>query len=125
METGLVTCVICPEGCSTSGDWREEKGERIIESVRGNSCRRGLEYASSEVIHPVRVHASIVRMKNAGLRLLPVRSASPLPKELIFKAMEEVRKTVVEGDVKTGDVKIPSVAGSGIDMIASRDSSSD
>ena len=93
--------------------------------MRGNSCKRGLEYASSEVIHPVRVLASTVRMRNAGLRLLPVRSASPLPKELIFKAMEEVRKTVVEGDVKMGDVIIPSVAGSGIDMIASRSSSSD
>ena len=125
METSLVTCVICPKGCSISVDWREENGERIIDSVRGNSCRRGLEYASSEVIHPVRVLASTVRMRNAGLKLLPVRSASPLPKELIFKAMEEVRKTVVEGDVKMGDVIIHSVAGSGIDMIASRSSSSD
>jgi CxxC motif-containing protein len=120
METSLVTCVICPKGCSISVDWEEENGEKVIREVKGNSCRRGLTYASSEVVHPERVLSSTVRIRNGRLALLPVRSASPLPKELLLTAMETIKKTVVEAPVKMGDVIIPDIAGTGISMIACR-----
>ncbi len=122
METSLVTCVICPKGCSISVAWSEEGGEKKVESVHGNSCKRGLSYASSEVIHPVRVLSSTVRIKNSRLSLLPVRSSSPLPKEKILDAMAVIKKTTAEGPVKMGDVIIPDILNSGIDMIACRDS---
>ncbi len=122
METSLVTCVICPKGCSISVAWSEEDGVRKVEEIHGNSCKRGLSYASSEVIHPVRVLSSTVRIKKSALSLLPVRSSSPLPKEKILDAMAVIKKTTVEGPVKMGDVIIPDILGSGIDMIASRDS---
>ncbi len=121
METNLVTCVICPKGCSISVGWVEENGEKVIKEVKGNSCKRGLSYASSEVVHPVRVLSSTVRIKNSHLNLLPVRSASPLPRELMFEAMKTIKNTVVNGPVKMGDVIIKNVADSGIDMIACRD----
>ncbi len=121
METNLVTCVICPKGCSISVGWVEENGEKVIKEVKGNSCKRGLSYASSEVVHPVRVLSSTVRIKNSRLNLLPVRSASPLPRELMFDAMKTIKNTVVKGPVKMGDVIIKNVADSGIDMIACRD----
>ncbi len=122
METSLVTCVICPKGCSISVAWSEDGGVKKVEEVHGNSCRRGLSYASSEVIHPVRVLSSTVRIKKSTLSFLPVRSSSPLPKEKILDAMAVIKKTTVEGPVKMGDVIIPDILGSGIDMIASRDS---
>ncbi len=121
METNLVTCVICPKGCSISVEWVEENGEKVIKEVKGNSCKRGLSYASSEVVHPVRVLSSTVRIKNSRLSLLPVRSASPLPRELMFEAMKTIKNTAVNGPVKMGDVIIKNVADSGIDMIACRD----
>lgn len=122
METSLVTCVICPKGCSISVAWSEEDGVKKVEEVHGNSCKRGLSYASSEVIHPVRVLSSTVRIKNSRLSLLPVRSSSPLPKEKILDAMAVIKKTTAEGPVKMGDVIIPDILKSGIDMIACRDS---
>ncbi len=121
METSLVTCVICPKGCSISVDWSEENGERKVESVKGNSCSRGSAYASSEVIHPCRILSSTVRMKGADLTLLPVRSAEAIPRELMLPAMETIKKTVVAGSVKMGDVIIRNIAGSGVDVIACRD----
>ncbi len=121
METGLVTCVVCPKGCSISVDYTIENNEKVISAVRGNSCKRGLSYASSEVIHPERVLSSTVRIKNSTLHLLPVRSASPLPKELLFEAMKVIKNTEVSSPVKMGDVIIHNIAGSGIDMIACRD----
>lgn len=122
METSLVTCVICPKGCSISVAWRMEDGVKKVEEVHGNSCPRGLSYASSEVVHPVRVLSSTVRIRNSALSLLPVRSSSPLSKEMILDAMAVIKKTVVDGPVKMGDVIIPDILKSGIDMIACRDS---
>lgn len=122
METSLVTCVICPKGCSISVDWVEENGIKVIKEVKGNSCKRGFSYASSEVVHPVRVLSSTVRIKDSHLTLLPVRSASPLPKELMFEAMKTIKKAKVNGPVKMGDIIIKNIAASGIDMIACRDS---
>lgn len=122
METSLVTCVICPKGCSISVAWSMDGGVKKVEEVHGNSCPRGLSYASSEVVHPVRVLSSTVRIRNSALSLLPVRSSSPLPKEMILDAMAVIKKTVVDGPVKMGDVIIPDILKSGIDMIACRDS---
>lgn len=121
METSLVTCVICPKGCSISVGYTDDDGKKEIKEVRGNSCKRGFEYASSEVVHPVRVLSSTVRITESFLALLPVRSASPLPKELIFEAMKIIKGCEVRGPVKMGDVIIKDIAGSGIDMVACRD----
>ena len=122
METSLVTCVICPKGCSISVQWSEEDGTKKVEEIHGNSCKRGYTYASSEVVHPERVLSSTVRIRNSRLRLLPVRSSKPLPKELLLDAMAVIKETTVEGPVKMGSVIIPDILSSGIDMIACRDS---
>lgn len=120
METTLVTCVICPKGCSISVDWEEKDGAKTVLAVRGNSCPRGLKYASAEVIHPERVLTSTVRVEDSDVILLPIRSATPIPKETMFLAMDQIAATVVKGPIKMGDVIIKDIAGTGIDMIACR-----
>lgn len=132
METSLITCVICPKGCSISVDWESEDGnasgvKRVVK-VTGNSCPRGLKYATAEVIHPERVLTSTVRVKNGSLALLPIRSASPIPKEAMMEAMKTISSSIVdassfggEGALKMGTVVIKNIAGTGIDMIACRD----
>ncbi len=122
METSLVTCVICPKGCSISVQWSEEDGVKKVEEVHGNSCKRGFTYASSEVVHPERVLSSTVRITNSRLSLLPLRSSKPLPKEILLDAMKVIKSTRVEGPVKMGDVIIADILSSGIDMVACRDS---
>ncbi len=128
METSLVTCVICPKGCSISVDWEFVDGEKKVFQVTGNSCPRGLKYATAEVIHPERVLTSTVRVKNGSLALLPIRSASPIPKEAMMDAMKTISSTCLdiasfgnEGALKMGTVVIQNIAGTGIDMIACRD----
>ncbi len=133
METSFVTCVICPKGCSISVDWefvpgeKGSAGEKKVLKVTGNSCPRGLKYATAEVVHPERVLTSTVRVKNGSLTLLPIRSASPIPKEAMLEAMKTISATVIDisdygsNELKMGTVVIQNVAGTGIDMIACRD----
>jgi CxxC motif-containing protein len=135
METSFVTCVICPKGCSISVDWEYETGceadvalrAKKVVKVTGNSCPRGLKYATAEVIHPERVLTSTVRVKNGSLALLPIRSATPIPKEAMMEAMKTISATVIDvadcgsSGLKMGTVVIKNIASTGIDMIACRD----
>lgn len=121
METSLITCVICPKGCSISVDWTEENGEKKIVSVRGNSCKRGEVYASQEVVDPKRVLTSTVKLINNELSVLPIRSSSPIRKEKLFEAMDEIKKTVIDRDIKIGDVIIENIASTNVSMISCRD----
>lgn len=121
METSLITCVICPKGCSISVDWTEENGEKKIVSVRGNSCKRGEVYASQEVVDPKRVLTSTVKLINNELSVLPIRSSSPIRKEKLFEAMDEIKKTVIDRDIKMGDVIIENIASTNVSMISCRD----
>lgn len=121
METSLITCVICPKGCSISVDWTEENGEKKIVSVRGNSCKRGEVYASQEVVDPKRVLTSTVKLVNNELSVLPIRSSSPIRKEKLFEAMDEIKKTVIDRDIKIGDVIIENIASTNVSMISCRD----
>ena len=129
METSFVTCVICPKGCSIKVDWELcDDGSKKVVGVFGNSCTRGLKYATAEVVHPERVLTSTVRLVNDGddghsCELVPIRSASPIPKESLMAAMEEIsKKTIRNSSVKMGDVVIEDIAGTGVAMVACRDS---
>lgn len=129
METSFVTCVICPKGCGIKVDWELcDDGSKKVVGVFGNSCTRGLKYATAEVVHPERVLTSTVRLVNDGdnghsCELVPIRSASPIPKESLMAAMEEIsKKTIRNSSVKMGDVVIEDIAGTGVAMVACRDS---
>lgn len=121
--------MICPKGCGIKVDWELcDDGSKKVVGVFGNSCTRGLKYATAEVAHPERVLTSTVRLVNDGddghsCELVPIRSASPIPKESLMAAMEEIsKKTIRNSSVKMGDVVIEDIAGTGVAMVACRDS---
>ena len=112
MEKQLI-CICCPKGCHLNVD--AENG-----SVTGNGCKRGIEYGINEVTNPVRVVTSTVKVSNGELPVVTVKTRNPIPKELNFKCMEEINKTVVEAPVKIGDIIIKNVLETGVDIIATR-----
>jgi CxxC motif-containing protein len=106
-------CTICPIGCNISV---EGEGDNIV-SISGYSCKRGIEYGKNEFSHPVRILTTTVKVAGTD-QLLPVRSSKPVPKELIMKCMEEIKKVNVSGKVKRYDVIIPNICGSAADIVA-------
>lgn len=108
-------CIVCPKGCHLCVD--EENGY----AVKGNSCDRGEEYGKREVQNPVRVLTSTVYVEGAGGRCCPVKTSEAIPKKDIFRAMAELRELTVQAPVKTGDVIVKNVCGSGADWIATKD----
>lgn len=106
-------CITCPRGCHLKVD------DNL--NVTGNTCPRGETYAKAELTHPVRMVTSTVAIASVNECRLPVKTKEPVPKELIFPVMEEIRKTVVKAPIKIGDVVIENVCSSGVDVIATKD----
>ena len=118
MSQKVITCTVCPLGCDITVTG---KGEDIT-AIEGFSCRRGEEYARNEFVHPVRILTSSVRMTGGAEPLMPVRSAKPIPKELLLDCVEVLRTVSVEATVHTGDVIVRDILGTGVDMIATGES---
>lgn len=111
-----LTCIGCPMGCAVSVEL--ENGS--IGAITGNSCPRGKDYAEKELTHPERTVTSTIPVAGGDLRMVPVRTASDIPKDKIFEAMAQVRSIHVQAPVKAGETIIKNIAGTGVDLIATR-----
>jgi CxxC motif-containing protein len=111
-----IICIVCPTGC-----WIEVSGADLKSlKVSGNECKRGAEYALKEITDPRRTLITTVRIDQAALRRLPVRTNREIPKASIFPCMEVINRTRVEAPVRLGQVIIPDILGTGADVVASR-----
>lgn len=115
MEKRELVCVACPLGCGITvsiGD----NGE-VLE-VTGNTCKRGDTYARNEVTAPARSLTTTVRVDGGKAYVVPVKSAGPIPKGMMFQCMEEINKASIKAPVKIGDVVIKDILGTGVDIVA-------
>lgn len=103
-------CICCPRGCRL-------KVSQSLE-VTGNFCPRGAIYGKQEVLSPERVITSTVKIDGAELPLCSAKSEKPIPKGLLFKAMEEINALSIKAPIKVGDILIKDLAGSGIPLVA-------
>lgn len=105
-------CINCPKGCEMDVS---AEGENVM--VTGNACPRGEAYAKSEVTNPTRMVTGLVRV--AGMRKpLPVKTRSAVPKGKIDAVLFAMHQATVQLPVKIGDIIIPDVAETGIDVVA-------
>ncbi len=118
METKEMICILCPLGCKMQVKEKQEKPGEL--SVRGQQCKLGVDYAYDEYRNPNRTVTSTVVIHNAPLARLPVKTDKPIPKELIFPAIEEIRKVEVNGPVQIGAVIIKNLLGTESNLIATR-----
>ena len=106
-------CICCPMGCHLSVDIENKK-------VNGNTCKRGEVYGLNEVINPVRVITSTVKIKGAAFTVLPVKTKSGIPKKLNFEVMKVINSITVKAPIKCGDIIIKNILHTGIDLVATR-----
>jgi len=107
-----LTCIVCPMGCRMSVEL-SEKGE--ILSVTGNTCKRGAQYAIDECTHPMRTVTTTAPTSRGGV--IPVKTASPIPKELIRACMEQINRATVLLPAHVGDVVIEDLLGTGVSVV--------
>ncbi|MGD9641432.1 MAG: DUF1667 domain-containing protein [Elusimicrobiales bacterium] len=112
----VMTCIECPQGCSLE---IEADGSRVI-SLTGNKCARGDKYGRQETEAPRRTLTTSVLTRGLELKMLPVRTSKPIPKEKLFAAMRAVKTLVVTSPVKAGSVVAENFLGLGADLVACR-----
>lgn len=117
-ETAHLTCIVCPLGCRLAVTRPAGAGEY---EVTGNRCRRGADYARSEMTDPRRVLTSTVTLTGAAVRRLPVKTVAPIPKPLLLVAAQELRKVTAAAPVRAGEVIVPDLAGTGVAVVATRE----
>ncbi|MGE5484311.1 MAG: DUF1667 domain-containing protein [Ignavibacteriales bacterium] len=110
-----ITCIICPNSCRVSVTRKEGQ---VTPSVEGAECQRGVDYAIEELESPVRVLTSTVRLGGGPARVIPVRTASPVPKPKIGDCMKAMEALEATAPVAVGDVITPNLAGTGVALIA-------
>lgn len=117
MDKVNLTCIGCPLGCSLTV---EMDGKTVI-SVSGNTCKNGEKYAHKEMTAPVRVVTSTVRVQGGTLEVASVKTASAIPKDKMFDCIRALKEIDVPAPVSIGQVIISNVAGTGVDIVATKD----
>jgi CxxC motif-containing protein len=116
-ETSTMICITCPVGCALEVTHDGSTITRVV----GHSCKKGIDYAQTELTDPRRMLASTVRVRGGLHPLVPVCTAAPMPKPLIFDLLAELRRVELEAPVRLGQVVLENALGTGIDVVASRD----
>lgn len=116
MENRELICIGCPMGCQLSV---KIEGHKVVE-VTGNTCKRGEIYGQKECTNPTRIVTSSVYVKNGAIDVVSVKTEKDIPKGKIFDCVKALKNVVVEAPVNIGDVIVPDILGTGVNIIATK-----
>ncbi len=119
MITRNLTCIGCPLGCQV--EVMMDDNDNIL-LVTGNTCPRGEKYARKEVTSPTRIVTSSVQVYGSknGERMVSLKTASDIPKGKIMDVIRSLHGVSVPCPVRIGDVLMHDIAGTGVDVIATK-----
>ena len=110
-------CTACPKGCMFKV---QMEGQEVVK-IEGNTCKLGVGYANAEVTDPRRMVASTVRISHSLHPLMPVYTSAAVPKPKIKEVLKVIREVSLEAPVSMKSVIVENIAGTGINLLASRD----
>ena len=101
-------CIKCPRGCKL----QVEK-----DSITGNLCPRGLDYAKEEMTCPMRIVTALIKVNGS---IVPVKTSREVPKEKIDEVLDLISKISVDGTF-IGKVVAENILGLGVDIVVTGD----
>ena len=109
-------CVVCPIGCEIDV---VHEGSTIV-SMEGNKCEKSVEFVSQELIEPMRILTTTVRIQGSRWPVVPVRTDRAVPKRLFPRIMKRLRVVELEAPVNMLDVVLRDILRTGANIIATR-----
>ena len=109
MTQRQLTCIGCPMGCQLTATI--ENG--VATAVTGNTCKRGDSYARKECVAPARTVTGLAPV-------VSVRTEGEVPKEKVFDVAHALNTALAHLPIAAGDVVIPDVCGTGVNVIATK-----
>ena len=116
-EIRELICINCPLGCPLTVTLEDGK----VVSVAGNTCPRGDAYGRKEVTNPRRTVTTTVPVDGSATEhMVSVKTATDVPKGKIFDVVSELAGVRAKAPIAIGDVVLANVAGTGVDVIATK-----
>ena len=116
VEKKELTCIGCPMGCQMEVELEDGAVKKIV----GFACRKGEAYAAKEVVDPRRIVTTVLPVDGGEIGMVPVKTASDIPKSLIRACMDALRSLRVTAPVAAGQVIVENLCGTGVDVVATR-----
>ena len=116
MDNRELVCIGCPMGCSLSAEIYEDGNIKIT----GNTCKIGETYGIKECTNPTRTITSTVEIIGGEMKMLPIKTEKDIQKDKIQECMKALAGVKVKVPVKIGDVIIENIAGTGVNIIATK-----
>jgi CxxC motif-containing protein len=117
LEKIELTCIGCPLGCPITVTLEQKE----VTAVTGNTCPRGDAYARKEVTNPTRIVTSTVRVAGGTSVMVSCKTREDIPKGKIFDVIEALRDVSVPAPIQIGDILVRDVAGTGVDVVATKE----
>lgn len=111
-----MVCIVCPNGCRLQVD----KTDGVV-TVQGARCKRGENFAVSELTCPMRSVTSSVKTTVDGYPVVSVRTDGEIPKDKMFEFIRELSKFTLDKRVPIGTILIENVCGTDINVITTSD----
>ena len=109
-------CVVCPIGCEIDV---VHEGSTIV-SMEGNKCEKSVEFVSQELIEPMRILTTTVRIQGSRWPVVPVRTDRAVPRRLFPRIMKRLRLVELQAPVNMLDVVLRDILRTGANIIATR-----
>ena len=97
-------CIKCPRGCKL-----QVEGD----SITGNMCPRGIDYAKEEMTCPMRIVTALIKCDG---KIVPVKTNHEVPKSRINDVLKEISNIEVNS-TSIGDVVINNILGLNVDIV--------
>lgn len=107
-----MVCIVCPNGCRLQVD---KTADGV--TVQGAKCKRGENFAVTELTCPTRSVTSSVKTTVAGYPVLSVRTDGEIPKEKISEFIRKLSQFTLDKKVPIGTILIKNVCGTGVNVI--------
>lgn len=116
--TRTLTCIGCPLGCQITVTLSEQNE---ILAVKGNTCKRGDAYARKELTNPTRIVTTSVPVDGSCYaKTVSCKTAADVPKGKIFEIVAALKTVRAKAPVRIGDVILKNAAGTGADIVATK-----
>ncbi len=116
VEKKHFVCVVCPVGCEVDV---VHDGSKII-SMEGNKCEKSEEFVTQELIEPMRILTTTVRIQGSKWPVIPLRTDKAVPKRLFPRIMRQLRRIKLQAPVNMLDVVVRDVLRTGANVVATR-----
>lgn len=116
MRQEKLVCVNCPKGCNITVQIEGDE----VKDVQGYSCKEGFNYARQEVIRPMRILTSTVRIEGALNRVAPVITDGEIPLDMWHEAMDEIKTIKVSAPIAVNQVLVADFLVTGVNLVSSR-----